>query len=222
MPRQARIVVPGELFHVTQRGNYQQIIFEEDQERIGYLKLIDTYSQKYGLEVFSYCLMDNHVHFIVRPQTKQALAQTFCRAHQRYSILFHKKRNKKGHLWQERFYSCLLSGDHISAAVRYVENNPVRAKIVNNPWDYPWSSARAHLGQHFKMLRLADISEYINVKTWKEFLVDKEDDELIKKIREETNRGLVLGPRKFIECLEQKLGRNILPRPRGRSRLEIN
>ena len=90
MPRQARIVIPGELFHLTQRGNYRQRIFEDDIDRAYYLKLFEECKNKYGLELFAFCLMDNHVHFVVKPLYKDSLAQTICRCHQRYAYYFHK------------------------------------------------------------------------------------------------------------------------------------
>src|SRR3989338_3236402 len=85
MPRCARIVIQGYLYHITQRGNYKQNIFEEDRDCVIYLKLIQEYSKKYGVEMYAYCLMDNHVHFIAKPRHEESLARTFCVAHQRYS-----------------------------------------------------------------------------------------------------------------------------------------
>ncbi len=216
MPRQARIVVPYHLHHVTQRGNYRQNIFEEDADRIYYLKLIEEYRNKYHNDIFAFCLMNNHVHFIIRPQNEKSLAGIFCRAHQRYSLYFHKKKNIKGHLWQERFYSCLLQGSHIETALRYVNRNPVRAGIVSDPWQYTWSSARAHMGEKYNLVQLADIREYIPEVSWKSFLSEKENEETLKSIRETTAKGLVLGTIEFVKELEEKLSRAFTLQPRGR------
>ena len=218
MPRQARIVVAGELFHVTQRGNYKQKIFEDNIDRGHYLKLFEEYKNKHGLEVFAFCLMDNHVHWIVKPRQVESLAQTICRCHQRYAYYRHKKRNVLGHLWQERFYSCLLQGEHIRQAIRYVERNPVRAGMVDHPWDYGWSSARAHLGKEYKVITLSDPSMYFGKIDWKDFISQPEDEEHLKEIRNKTIKGTVLGAQEFITDLELSLGRDILPKPRGRPR----
>ncbi len=219
MPRQGRIIVTGELFHVTQRGNYKQCIFEDDFDRVHYLKLFEEYKNKYGLELFAFCLMDNHVHFIVKPLHAHSLAETMCRCHQRYAYYLHKKREVQGHLWQERFYSCLLYGDHISHALRYVERNPVRAGMVAQPWDYSWSSARAHLGTEYKIITLSDCSSYVGDINWRDFISQYDDEEQIKQIRENTLRGLVVGPQEAIINLELILGRDILTKPRGRPRV---
>lgn len=216
MPRQARIIIPGYLYHVTQRGNYKQNIFEEDKDRIIYLKLIQEYSKKYALDIYAYCLMNNHVHFIARPQQKESLARTFCVAHQRYAYYFHQKRQTQGHLWQERFFSCILHGGRLWKAIRYVERNPVRAHLVKDPWDYTWSSANAHLGKEYKILKLADIREYLTIPSWKQFLLNEEDENDLNEIRKITLRNSVFGPIEFIQELEQRLNLKILGRPCGR------
>ncbi len=218
MPRNARVVIPGYLYHITQRGNYKQNIFEEDQDYVIYLKLIQEYSKKYGVAMYAYCLMDNHVHFIAKPRQEESLARTFCVAHQRYSHYFNKKRGIRGHLWQERFYSCILHGSHLKHAIRYVENNPVRARLVVHPWDYHWSSAKAHLGLVYKIIELSDIREYIDFSSWKEYLLEKESDEELKQIRKMTLKNSALGPVEFIEKIEKLLKREILSNPRGRPR----
>ena len=144
MPRQARIVLSGYLHHVTQRGNYRQNIFFEDQDRVVYLKYFNENAQKYGVQVYAFCLMDNHVQFIVKPLAENSLAKTFRVTHQRYSLYLNNRLKQFGHRWQSRFYSCVLLGEHIAKAIRYVERNPVRAGMVQVPWQYVWSSARAH------------------------------------------------------------------------------
>lgn len=215
MPRQARIVIAGELFHLTQRGNYQQNIFDGDIDKVRYLKYFEKQSQKYGLDIFAYCLMDNHVHFIVRPLKEDSMAQTICRVHQRYSVYYHAKNEKHGHLWQERYYSCLLQGRHIKEAVRYVECNPMRAGMVSRPWEYGFSSANAHMGKRYKIITLADISEYIDVSSWRRYLLGQEEDGLIGKLRKATMQGMVLGSREYIQQIEKIVGRKLI-KLRGR------
>ncbi|MFA7428087.1 transposase [Mesotoga sp.] len=146
MPRHARVVFEGVAHHITQRGNYRQNIFEDDSDRKRYLQLVGEYSEKYKTKIFAYCLMTNHVHFIAAPMTPDSLALTFKYANMRYSKYFNFKNKRSGHLWQARFYSCPLFGNHAIEAVRYVERNPVRANLVGIPWEYEWSSAAEHVG----------------------------------------------------------------------------
>src|SRR3989338_9868705 len=112
--------------------------------------------------------MDNHVHFLVKPHKESSLGDLFRTAHMKYSHYYNRKKGQKGHLWQGRFYSCLVNGTHITEVFRYIENNPVRAKMVEKAWHYSWSSARAHLGKRYNVIRLADAGEFIEADDWKE------------------------------------------------------
>jgi putative transposase len=144
MPRQARVVAPGLPHHVTQRGNYRQEVFANDGDYLSYAALINEYCKKYSVDVLAYCLMSNHVHFVVIPAAADSLAKTFRIVHTRHAKWLNKKRDVKGHLWQGRFFSSVLDEAYLYAAVRYVETNPVRAGRVASAWQYRWSSAHAH------------------------------------------------------------------------------
>ena len=123
MPRTARLVVPNYIYHITQRGNYRQNIFQDDEDRLRYLSWIDEHSKKYNLSLFAYCLMDNHVHFIAIPRKEESLAKVFSIIQMRYSHYVNRKKISC-HLWQGHFYSCVLDELHLMIALRYVEKNP--------------------------------------------------------------------------------------------------
>lgn len=144
MPRAARIVIPGFPHHVIQRGNRSQTVFFSDQDKFDYLSLVKKYGTAHGLTFWAYCLMNNHIHFIVVPETKESLAKGLGEAHYRYTLMINKRENWKGHFWQGRFKSFPMDEAYLYAAVKYVERNPVRAGIVERAEEYPWSSARAH------------------------------------------------------------------------------
>ncbi len=216
MPRRARIVLPGYFHHVTQRGNYQQNVFLSNQDRAVYLKYIDENAQKYGLNIYAFCLMDNHVHFIVTPISKDSLSNTFRVAHQRYALYVNKRGRQLGHLWQSRFYSCILLGEHIARAIRYVERNPVRAGLVNKPEDFLWSSARSHFGKRYRIISLTDIPKYITVESWKKYLTSEDAPEDLQEIRANTLQGKAFGNVNSIEILEKQIDRNLVFCPQGR------
>ena len=90
--------------------------------------------------------MNNHVHFIGVPRKEDSLSRTFNTLHMRYSQYINRRQKASGHLWQGRFYSTIPDDIHLYAAVRYVENNPVSARLVKKAEEYPWSSAKEHLG----------------------------------------------------------------------------
>ena len=218
MPRIARIVAPGHPYHVTQRGNYRQAIFRNDEDRSQYLSWVNEYSRKFHLSVWAYCLMDNHVHFIVQPREKESLAKVFSVVHMRYAQYFNKGRKASGHLWQGRFYSCLLDEPYLMAAMRYVERNPVRAKRVKRPWQWKWSSAAAHIGGTDEMVDVVEIKESVGVSmgSWREYIDSNDNAPEVEAIRRNTMTGRPLGRDEFIGKLSRKLGRVISVLPRGR------
>ncbi len=145
MSRRSRAVIPGCPHHLTQRGNNRREIFFNDSERETYLKLLRHYCSEYGVTILGYCLMTNHVHLIATPQRENSLAKAVGRTHNDYSRWLNVGRRESGHVWQNRFYSCPLERRHLWAALAYVERNPVRAGMVAEPANWPWSSAVAHI-----------------------------------------------------------------------------
>ncbi len=223
MPRLARIVGVGLPHHVTQRGNYRQNIFESDSDKERYLLWVAEYSRKAGLSVLAYCLMNNHVHFIAVPGKEYSMAHAFNNAHMRYSQYFNDKHKENGHLWQSRFFSCVLDGRHLLAAARYIERNPVRAGLVKTAEAWKWSSASAHcdgVGGAFD-LDLGKLWDIIDVKQgeWKEFLKRDESYLEVSDIRGYTHTGRPLGNGRFIEKLEHELGRTLRASSVGRPKI---
>ena len=220
MPRISRVVAVGYPYHITQRGNYRQSVFEHEDDYMQYLRWLNDYSRKYSLKMWAYCLMSNHVHFVVVPMKENSLARTFNTLHMRYSQYFNQKRNAKGHLWQGRFYSCILDEQHLYAAIRYVENNPVRAKIVKKPHEYKWSSARSHIYQEPSLILSNDCHLTKDIKNWSAYLMEKDDETIIDDIRQHTKTGRPCGDKSFIKTIERLLERTLVALPRGRPHKE--
>ena len=120
MPRISRAIAVGYPHHVTQRGNDRRAVFAEADDYVRYREWLARYSGKYGLEIWAYCLMPNHVHVVAVPTTQSALAATFNLVHMQYAQYYNKKEGATGHLWQGRYFSCVLDESHVHAAVRYV------------------------------------------------------------------------------------------------------
>lgn len=219
MPRIARIVAIDHPHHITQRGNYQQSIFTNDADRKQYLEFIAYYSRKHHLEIISYCLMDNHVHFIAIPKHEDSFSRTFGIAHTRYSQYFNNKMSSSGHLWQGRFYSCVLDEPHLMATARYIERNPVRAKIVKDPLNYVWSSARCHANMlRTEIIDTSSLFKYIEIiqKDWQDFIGKYDDPGEIARIRKTTMTGRPLGGECFIKKLEKMFDQRLRALPVGR------
>ena len=137
MPRRARLVVPNVPHHVTQRGNRKQTTFFFEDDYRYYLELLKQAKAKANVEIWCYCLMPNHVHFVVVPKTGDGLRRLFQEAHRRYTAYINKRQEWRGHLWQERFHSCPMDEAHLLEAPRYIERNPIRAGLCQNPVTAP-------------------------------------------------------------------------------------
>lgn len=212
MPRIARVVVPGYPHHVTQRGNRRQRVFFSDKDKFVYLKLFRQQSRRYGLECWSYCLMDNHVHFIVVPRNKdsfRAVAET----NRRYTQIVNSRQGWKGYLWQGRFSSFVMDEHYCYKAVRYVENNPVRAGMVLKAEEYRFSSARRHVYKNKDDLVSRCFLED-NIKDWKLFL-EKSDDRG-EEFQKHERTGRPLGTVEFLLKLENMLGIRLRKNKPGR------
>ena len=205
--------------HVTQRGNGRQDVFFTDRDRDVYLDAFFDYAARYSLRVWGYCLMSNHVHFVVVPERERSLARVFGRTHSDYARYANLVRRSCGHLWQARFYSCALEAQHAWRALAYVERNPVRAGLADTPEAYPWSTAAAHCHEDDLDGRL-DLEEWRRHYTgdrWCEVLrIGVEGEALEDRIRQATRRGYPLGSEAFVGRIGRALGRDLRPRPPGR------
>ncbi len=205
MARIARIVIPHYPHHVTQRGSRRQTTFFSDQDYQTYLDYLVNYKELYGVAIWAYCLMPNHVHLIAVPQTKEALSKCISRAHRLYALHINSRNRWQGHLWQERFYSVVMSDQHLLLGARYVEMNPVRAGLCANPEDWKWSSARAHL--HNQPDKIVDVEPLLNrISDWKAFLSSEINQDELTDFRKRTRTGRPAGNDQFIGKLESITG----------------
>ncbi len=212
--RIARVVVPGLPHHVTQRGVRQGETFFRDEDYSEYVSLLADNCRRFDVAVWAWCLMPNHVHLVLVPGDADALAQAVGRTHWRYTRQVNLRLGARGWLWQGRFASCPMERAHALVAVRYVETNPVRARLAERPEDYAWSSARFHLrGEEDGLTASGSIEEEID--DWAEFLRGAEDGEAAR-LRRSTSTGRPLGDREFVKELEERLGRPLAPRKPGR------
>jgi putative transposase len=147
MARPLRIEFPGAIYHVTSRGDRRERIFEDDADRRGLLAVIEQAMDRFDAQVLSYCLMGNHYHFVLHTRSAN-LSRLMRHVNGVYTQNFNRRHGLVGHLFQGRFKAILVDRDaYLLQVCRYVELNPVRAKMVVAPGDWPWSSYRAHVGQ---------------------------------------------------------------------------
>jgi putative transposase len=141
MPRRARHYVAGLPYHLVQRGNNRQACFMGPADYRRYLELWEEASRRYGVAVHAYCLMTNHVHFLATPAEADSLSRATRVVGSRYAQYINRTYRRTGTLWEGRHRASLVqSGRYLLACYRYIELNPVRAGMVSQPGDYPWSS----------------------------------------------------------------------------------
>jgi putative transposase len=217
MPRSKRVVAVGAPHHVTQRGNARQDVFLDGGLCCVYLELLAEHAGRNRLRVLAYCLMTNHVHLVVVPETERSLANTFRHAHARFSQYWNTEFHRTGHLWQNRFYSCPIEEAAAWRVVRYVEQNPVRAGMVETAAAYAWSSAAAHVGLEASPVLDCDWwNSRWTAESWEAVLKDADDE--AAAIRLATYSGRPYGSGAFVRALETELGRKLERRKGGRPR----
>lgn len=147
MPRCARMIDDNGMYHVLNRGNGQQRVFQKDGDYAAFLVMLAQMKERFAVEIYAYCLMPNHFHLLLKPHTAEDLSrsmQWFMTTHVRR---YHRHYGTSGHVWQGRFKSFgIQDDDHCLTVARYVEGNPVRAGLVESAMDWCWSSHRSRCG----------------------------------------------------------------------------
>ena len=145
MPRGSRCLLPGVPCHITQRGVDRRETFSSGEDRHTYLDLLRQNLEDTEVRILAWCLMTNHLHLIAVPGRADSLSVLMRRVQGRYAQYYNAHSRRNGHLWQNRFFGCMLAPNRLWTAIAYVELNPVRARIVRRAEDYLWSSAVAHV-----------------------------------------------------------------------------
>ena len=207
MPRRNRCLLPELPCHITQRGVDRREVFSAEQDWTTYLRLVRENLADAGVRILGYCLMSNHVHLVAVPAKEDSLSVLLRRVHGRYAQYYNAHAGRSGHLWQNRFFACMLGSTHLWAALAYVERNPVRAAIVEHAAEYPWSSASAHLGSE-------DRSGILDLEWWKKEqprnwreVLDGEDEEGETRLRGCTYAGRPFGEDSFVREMAERFGR---------------
>ena len=227
MPRRARISIPGIPWHIIQRGNNRSACFYADEDYQFYLQHLKEQSEKHSCKIHAYVLMTNHVHLLLTPEKEGSASQLMKNLGQRYVQYINRTYRRSGTLWEGRFRSCLTqTEDYVLACYRYIELNPVRADMVNQPRDYPWSSYRYNaegkksdlLTPHGEYLRL-DRQELNRHKAYRDLFKAHIDPGIHNQIRSATNGNYVLGNMQFQDQIAEAVGRRVTRGKAGRPKL---
>lgn len=226
MPRPPRYAPPGIPQHVIQRGNDRQACFVGEADYAVYIARLDEAAREHCVDIHAWVLMTNHVHLLVTPRRLDGLSKMMQCLGRNYVGWFNQCHERTGTLWEGRFRSCLVDADeYLLRCYRYIELNPVRAGIVADPADYPWSSFRCNaLGRYSRLIVPHELylslgrTPALRMATYRELFNVALEPENLHAIRRAIKSGRVLGRDCFREECEARSGRSLQPGPRGRPR----
>ncbi len=167
-----RITITGLPHHIIQRGLQGKQTFLNNDDYVAYLEIMTECCLSHSIDVWAYCLMPDHVHLIAVPREKDALSKGLRAAHGRYTRYINQRTGNRGQFWQGRYSSHLLDEQYLIACARYIEINPVKRGYIDQPGDWQWSSAQAHiLGRKDPLVQVAPLLERVKIK-WQDFLAE--------------------------------------------------
>jgi putative transposase len=225
MPRRARVYIPGLPYHIVQRGNNREACFIEPENYQFYLDLWRELSVQYHCQVHAYCLMTNHIHFLVTPESKSTISDTMKVVGSRYASYINRRYDRTGTLWEGRHRSSLIQSErYLLTCMRYIELNPVRAGMVERPEAYRWSSYGFNaygdtgwLQQHERYMSLGSSSEG-RCFAYRELFRTHLDGQDISLIRQAAHYCQPVGDNRFRKQIEQRYGIRVGQMRRGRPR----
>ncbi len=227
MPRVRRYELTDVPQHVIQRGNNRQATFFRHQDYKRYLEWLSEAAAREGCEIHAYVLMTNHVHLLVTPRRPMAIGKVMQSVGRRYVRYVNDTHRRTGTLWEGRHRACVVStGDYLMCCYRYIELNPVRARMVSDPAEYRWSSYRSNawskadalLTEHGEYTALGSTSEE-RAAAYRELFLSEIDPALLAELRRNVQECRPFGSERFKDEVERALGRRVRPGRAGRPKL---
>ncbi len=216
MPRTARASVGGICYHVINRGNARATVFHDEGDYRDFLALMAKASERVSMPVLGYCLMPNHFHLLLWPNQDGDLSmfmQWLMTAHVRR---YHSFRGTSGHVWQGRFKAFPVQQDgHLPAVLRYIERNPLRARLVRRAENWRWSSLASRLGDAEWPAVLSGMPQPLPAN-WRAVVNEPETPAELDRIRKSVTRGAPFGEQRWCRVTAHRLGLDSTLRPRGR------
>jgi len=224
MARQSRLILPNQPHHVIQRGNDRQLIFREEEDYQRFLGWLKDAAKFYRVAIHAYVLMPNHLHLLVTPGDNGGLALMMQKVGRFYVPWFNHKYQRYGGLFQGRFRTSLVDSErYFLVCSRYIELNPVRARLAESPLEYPWSSHAHYAGVRLDPL-VTDHALYWALgntpfqrqAAYIDLVQQGLSSDELDVINLAVLKGQPLGSEAFKAELERKTKRHILPAKRGR------
>jgi len=229
MARLPRFCPSGIPQHVIQRGNNRSICFADEQDFSAYANWLKQYSNGFSVAIHAWVFMTNHVHLLVTPSSNNGISAMMQALGRRYVRYFNYQNHRTGTLWEGRFKSSLVQSEkYLLQCYRYIELNPVRAGMIDDPSEYIWSSYRCNgLGveseiwtPHEEYLKLGK-TKANRLLAYRELFKTHVASEIIDQIRDSVNKGLALGNDRFKCEIESLYDRRLRPAKMGRPKKSL-
>jgi putative transposase len=225
MPRPPRPVADGLIYHVINRGNNRQPVFLGEGDYLAFLKAVVDLKHRTPFDLYGYCLMGNHIHLLLRPR-KDSISRIVQSLLVSHTHRYHRFHHTGGHVWQGRFKSPVIQDDdHLLTVLRYIEANPLRAKLAEHAGEYRWSSFACHGNGHADELLtpvpaydLLGTSASVRQRRWSAYVHRTPDEVELAAIRRSNETGLPYGELSWTDRLCKRLKIDLIIRPRGRPR----
>jgi putative transposase len=224
MPRRPRTHLDGQPLHIVQRGHNRDACFRIEDDYLAYQGWLAEALKTSGCQLHAYVLMTNHVHLLITPDKAESVPKLLISLGRRYVQYFNRMHKRTGTLWDSRYKSSLIQAEtYLLTCMRYIELNPVRAGMTDDPAHYRWSSYRSNgLGQaselvtpHPAYLELGrDDKE--RQSFYRKLFRAHLDDEAIDDIRLALSQSLPLGNSRFHAAITEAIGERREAKPRGR------
>ena len=224
MARLPRLTVTGYPHHVIQRGNDRQAIVRDDVDRERLLSLVAEQAANFKVAIHAYVIMDNHFHFLATPETDDGLPKWMQAVGRSYVRYFNARHHRTGTLWDGRYRSNLIESErYLLACMVYIDLNPVRAGMVEQPVDFKWSSHRHCIGQvsdrlvtpHALFWGLGN-TPFAREAAYRELVQAGMGHSENEKLTQSALSGWALGSSSFVSELRQLTNRRLLPGRAGR------
>ncbi len=211
MARPLRVEYPGASYHVTSRGNERKAVYKSRRDREQFLSYLESATERYGAVIHAYCLMDNHYHLLLETPLGN-LSKIMQHINSAYTMYFNIKRQRAGHLLQGRYKAILVEVDEYAKELsRYIHYNPVRAKILDDPNEYEWSSCRYFTIERKapEWLQLDFILGYFGenrseaMQRYQRFLGSVDGGDLISPLKQRLH-SVILGSQEFVDDIKKQ------------------
>ena len=228
MARLPRLTIPGYPHHIIQRGNNRQAIFGDRADYELLLELIDEHARKQRVALHSYVLMSNHFHLLATPETVDGIPQMMQAVGRRYVRNYNLRHARTGTLWEGRYRSTLIQAErYLLACMVYIDLNPVRAGMLADPAEYPWSSHQHHVGRRNDRLVTPHPLYWALGNT--PFAREQAYAELVRTgisqaqqqaLTDSALRGWALGEPDYVADLQRRTDRRVVRSQAGRPRMK--